>query len=157
VRAAKDVIMATMVGRGEDGKVEPTELSSSLPYKAYQAFVRPMEDVVANRLPGLFAFQNVVVARRPPARRKMSWTVGMLTMNEEESVEAMIGEIRKFAPDAQILCVDSSTRDRTPEIARSLGARVLRQVPPRGHGPAMELLMYSAAAQSEMLIYLDCD
>jgi hypothetical protein len=114
-----------------------------------------MEDVVANRLPGLFAFQNVIVARRPPRPRKMSVTVGMLTMNEEESVAAMIGEIRKFAPDAQIVCVDSSTRDRTPEIARELGARVLRQVPPRGHGPAMEVLMYNAAAQSEMLIYLD--
>jgi len=157
VRAAKDLILKTMVGRGDDDKVEPTELSSSLPYKAYQTLVRPVEDVVANRLPGLFAFQNVIVARRPPARRKMSVTIGMLTMNEEESVAAMIGEIRRYAPDAQILCVDSSTRDRTPEIARELGARVLRQVPPRGHGPAMEVLMYNAAAQSEMLIYLDCD
>src|SRR5262249_52933053 len=77
--------------------------------------------------------------------------------DEEESIEAMIGEIRRVAPDAKILCVDSSMRDRTPEIARRLGARVLRQVPPRGHGPAMELLMYEAAAESELLIYLDCD
>nr|WP_275939094.1 glycosyltransferase family 2 protein [Polyangium spumosum] len=80
----------------------------------------------------------------------------MLTMNEEDSIEAMMGEIRRVAPDAKILCVDSST-DRTPEIAARLGARVLRQIPPRGHGPAMELLMYSAAAESELLIYLDCD
>src|SRR4029453_836209 len=46
---------------------------------------------------------------------------------------------------------------KTPEIAARLGARVLRQVPPRGHGPAMELLLYSAAQDSELLIYLDCD
>jgi glycosyltransferase involved in cell wall biosynthesis len=115
-----------------------------------------VEDVVANRAPGLFAFQNVVVARKPPRPRKLSLTVGMLTMNEEESVEAMIAEIRRFAPDARILCVDSST-DRTPAIAERLGARVLRQIPPRGHGPAMELLMYTAAAQSDALVYLDCD
>jgi 2-polyprenyl-3-methyl-5-hydroxy-6-metoxy-1,4-benzoquinol methylase len=153
VRAAKDLILEAMV----DEQAEPTRLASSAPYKAYQALVRPIEDVVANQLPGLFAFQNVVLARRPPRARKMSLTVGMLTMDEEESIDAMIAEIRRVAPDAKLLCVDSSTRDRTPEIARRLGARVLRQVPPRGHGPAMELLMYSAAAESDMLIYLDCD
>jgi len=119
--------------------------------------VRPLEDRIAHRAPSLLAFQHVLVARKPVARKKLSLTVGMLTMDEEESVSRMIGEIRTMAPDAQILCVDSSTRDRTPEIARELGARVLRQVPPRGHGPAMEQLMYSAAAQSELLIYLDCD
>jgi hypothetical protein len=69
----------------------------------------------------------------------------------------MIEEIRRYAPDAKILCVDSSLKDRTPIIAEELGARVLRQLPPRGHGPAMELLMYEAAKQSEALIYLDCD
>ena len=153
VRAAKNLIMNVMVPEG----AEPTDLGESLPYKLYQLFVRPLEDVIANQVPGLFAFQNVLLARKPPRRRKMSVTIGMLTMNEEESVEAMIKEIRKVAPDAKLLCVDSSTRDRTPEIAARLGARVLRQVPPRGHGPAMELLMYTAAKQSDMLIYLDCD
>jgi SAM-dependent methyltransferase len=153
VRAAKDLILKTMVS----DDAAPTELSESLGYKAYHAFVRPIEDLIANRAPGLFAFQNVVLARRPPRRRKMSLTVGMLTMDEEESVEKMIAEIRRVAPDAQLLCVDSSMKDRTPDIARRLGARVLRQVPPRGHGPAMELLMYEAAKQSDMLIYLDCD
>ena len=159
VRAAKEIILRALVPDG----AAPTELSESLSYKAYQALVRPLEDLVANRAPGLFAFQNVILARRRnggaprTAPRKMSVTVGMLTMDEEESVEAMIKEIRRVAPDAKILCVDSSTKDRTPEIARSLGARVLRQVPPRGHGPAMELLMYTAAKESDMLIYLDCD
>lgn len=160
VRALKDVIAKLFLGAGPDGVPaghEPTALRDTLSYKAYQGMVRPLEDVVANRAPGLFAFQNVVVARKPPRARKLSLTVGMLTMDEEESVAAMIAEIRRVAPDAQILCVDSSTKDRTPEIAQSLGARVLRQVPPRGHGPAMELLMYGAAAQSDLLIYLDCD
>jgi SAM-dependent methyltransferase len=156
VRAAKGLVTRALVRPGE-GPVDPTALASSLPYKAYQAFVRPVEDVFAKASPGLLAFQNVLVARKPPRRRALSLTVGMLTMNEEESIAAMIGEIRRVAPDAKILCVDSSTRDKTPEIAARLGARVLRQVPPRGHGPAMELLMYSAAKESDLLIYLDCD
>jgi len=153
VRAAKNLILRAA---SRDAGGDPTALSRSWPYVAYQGLVRPVEDLIANRAPGLFAFQNVIVARKPPRPRRMRLTVGMLTMNEEESIAAMIAEIRRVAPDADILCVDSST-DRTPDIARGLGARVLRQMPPRGHGPAMELLMYSAAAESDLLIYLDCD
>ncbi|EYF01613.1 methyltransferase domain-containing protein [Chondromyces apiculatus] len=158
VRAGKELILKAAAATGTvNGEHEdPTALGRSLPYKLYQGLVRPVEDVVARRAPELLAFQHVLVARKPPRARAMKLTVGMLTMNEEESIAEMIGEIRRYAPDAAILCVDSST-DRTPEIARSLGARVLRQMPPRGHGPAMELLMYSAAADSDLLIYLDCD
>ena len=102
--------------------------------------------------PGSYA----VVARIAPKKGKLSLTVGMLSMNEEESVEKMTDEIKKYAPDAQILLVDSSN-DRTPDMARAKGATVIRQLPPRGHGPAMEKLMYEAAKTTEALIYLDCD
>jgi SAM-dependent methyltransferase len=153
VRALKDLVLKVYAPEGEAAR----PLRDTPTYKAYQAFVRPLEDLVANRAPGLLAFQHVVVARKPVVPRKLSLTIGMLTMDEEESIRPMIEEIRRVAPDASILCVDSSTKDRTPEIARELGARVLRQVPPRGHGPAMELLMYTAARQSDALIYLDCD
>ncbi len=97
-----------------------------------------------------------VVARVAPKKGKLSLTVGMLSMNEEPSVDSMMDEIRKYAPDAQILVVDSSS-DRTPDMARAKGATVIRQLPPRGHGPAMEALMYAAAKQTDALIYLDCD
>jgi SAM-dependent methyltransferase len=157
VRALKKLILKTYIDTRGGEPLDPTLLRTTLSYKAYQALVRPIEDVIAERAPELLAFQNVVVARKPPRSRRLDLTVGMLTMDEEESVERMIEEIRRVVPDAKILCVDSSTKDKTPEIAERLGARVLRQIPPRGHGPAMELLMYSAAAQSDALIYLDCD
>jgi SAM-dependent methyltransferase len=126
-------------------------------YQAYLALVRPFEVAVAQLLPRLLAFQHVLVARKKPRAGRLSLTVGMLTMDEEPSVARMIDEVRKYAPDAQILLVDSSLKDQTPVIAERMGARVLRQLPPRGHGPAMELLMYEAAKQSDALIYLDCD
>lgn len=126
-------------------------------YKAYLATVRPFEVAVTDALPGLLAYQHIVVARTKPVARKLSVTIGMLTMDEEESIERMMNEIRLVAPDAQVLCIDSSMRDQTPVIAERMGARVVRQLPPRGHGPAMEVLMYEAAKQSEALIYLDCD
>ncbi|MEO7328545.1 MAG: class I SAM-dependent methyltransferase, partial [Minicystis sp.] len=121
VRAARSLILGLLGNNGDggDGAGEPTALSSSLPYKAYQLLIRPFEDLIANRLPGPFAFQNVIIARKRPRPRKLDLTIGMLTMDEEESVAAMIHEIRAVAPDAKILCVDSSMKDRTPEIAKS--------------------------------------
>ena len=126
-------------------------------YKAYRALVRPWEDALAGMAPELLSYQHVVVARRPVEPGPLSLTVGMLTMDEEASIERMMNEIRAAAPDAKILCVDSSMKDQTPVIAERMGARVIRQLPPRGHGPAMEVLMYEAAKQSDALIYLDCD
>lgn len=126
-------------------------------YQAYLAAVRPLEVALARLAPRLLAFQHVLVARKPPRSGALSLTIGMLTMDEEPSVARMIEQVRKYAPDAQLLLVDSSLKDRTPLIAESMGARVIRQLPPRGHGPAMERLMYEAAQQSDALIYLDCD
>jgi SAM-dependent methyltransferase len=126
-------------------------------YKAYRALVRPWEDAVAGIAPELLSYQHVVVARKAVEPGPLTLTVGMLTMDEEESIERMMREIRAAAPDAKIICVDSSMKDQTPVIAERMGARVIRQLPPRGHGPAMEVLMYEAAKESDALIYLDCD
>jgi SAM-dependent methyltransferase len=139
------------------GEEQATGFRDSAAYELYRAWVRPLELAITGVAPSRLAFQNVVVGRRRPRARRLGLTVGMLTMDEEPSVARMIEEIRVHAPDAEILCVDSSVKDRTPLIAQELGARVLRQLPPQGHGPAMELLMYEAAKQSEALVYLDCD
>jgi hypothetical protein len=97
---------------------------------------------------------NLVVARRPPERRPLSLTVGMISMNEEGAVGQVIDGIREQVPNAEILLVDSS-KDRTPEIAEARGARVLRQLPPRGYGPAMTRLLYSAT--TDVIVTMDCD
>jgi len=81
-------------------------------------------------------------------------TVSVITMNEEGAIAKVVGDIRGVAPDAEILVVDSS-KDRTPEIAASLGCRVLRQFPPQGYGPAMDRAVREAAG--EIVITLDCD
>ncbi|MFO0555183.1 MAG: methyltransferase domain-containing protein [Polyangiaceae bacterium] len=156
VRALRSFITRAARATVDDFGRDPDALASSAGYKLYQAAIRPLEDVVGARAPGLLAFQHVLVARKPPRPRRLRVAVGMLTLNEEGAIAPMIDEIRHELPDAEILVVDSS-RDRTAEIARSQGARVVRQAPPRGHGPAMELLMYEAARHAEALIYLDCD
>jgi hypothetical protein len=100
---------------------------------------------------------DLTVARRAPRPGPLTLSIGMLTMDEAENIAWMMDAIARVAPDARVLCVDSSMRDDTPRIAERLGATVFRQVPPRGHGPAMERLMYAAAETSDALIYLDCD
>ena len=84
----------------------------------------------------------------------MKLTVSMITMNEEGAVAKVVEDIRRVAPDAEILLVDSS-RDRTAEIAESLGCRVIRQFPPQGYGPAMNRAVREAAG--DVVVTLDCD
>ena len=81
-------------------------------------------------------------------------TVSMISMNEEKAVAKVVEEIRRQAPEAEILLVDSS-KDRTPEIARSLGVNVIRQFPPQGYGPAMERALREASG--EVVVTMDCD
>lgn len=81
-------------------------------------------------------------------------SVVMITMNEEKAVAVVIDQIKAAAPGAEIVIVDSS-KDRTAEIAQDLGARVIKQFPPRGYGRAMELALRSA--QGRVVVTLDCD
>src|SRR5687767_395356 len=78
----------------------------------------------------------------------------MITMNEEKAVAKVVADIRRVVPDAEILLVDSS-RDRTPDIASSLGCRVIRQFPPQGYGPAMNRAVREASG--DVVVTLDCD
>ena len=81
-------------------------------------------------------------------------TVSMITMNEEKAVAKVIADIQRTVPGVEILIVDSSS-DRTPEIAAELGAKVIRQFPPQGYGPAMDTALRSG--RGSVVITLDCD
>jgi glycosyltransferase involved in cell wall biosynthesis len=81
-------------------------------------------------------------------------TVAMITRNEEKAIAKVIADIRQVVPQAEILVVDSSS-DRTAAIAEDLGARVIRQFPPKGYGPAMDLALRSA--RGKVVVTLDCD
>lgn len=154
VRSALGVIRKVMLKPETNGGGDPGELANSPLYKTYLKVVRPIEGELASMAPGPLAFQTVVLARKRPARKKLSLTVGMISMNEAGAVGRVIDDIKQHAPEAQILLVDSS-KDDTPKIAESKGARVVRQFPPKGYGPAMHRLLYEAT--TDVVLTMDCD
>lgn len=85
----------------------------------------------------------------------MKLSIAMATMNEEKAVAKVIRDALKYgAPwNPEIIVVDSSW-DKTPDIARSYGARVIRQEP-QGHGTALRTAMF--AATGNVIITTDCD
>jgi glycosyltransferase involved in cell wall biosynthesis len=81
-------------------------------------------------------------------------SVVMISRDEEAAIAGVLEGVREYLPGADILLVDSSA-DRTPAIAEENGARVIRQFPPRGYGPAMERALLEP--DREIVVTLDCD
>lgn len=81
-------------------------------------------------------------------------SVVMGSRNEEKAIEKVIKDIKKTTNNqAEIVVVDGS-KDRTPDIAESLGAKVIRQEP-KGYGVAVKLALESATR--DIIITTDCD
>lgn len=78
------------------------------------------------------------------------------TMNEEASIGSVIDEARTALAgrDLEILTVDTNSRDRTNEIARAKGARVVPE-PRRGYGRAYKTGF--DAARGTYVLTLDAD
>lgn len=83
-------------------------------------------------------------------------SVLMITLNEENAIEKVIRDIQRSTAgrDVEIVVVDSS-KDKTPQIAERLGARVVRQFPPQGYGRAMERAL--GETRGVVAVTLDCD
>jgi glycosyltransferase involved in cell wall biosynthesis len=86
---------------------------------------------------------------------KTSLSVIMPTYNEEQAVGMVLEQVKHYSSafETEIIIVDSSS-DQTAEIARSMGATVIK-TPPRGHGDALRKGL--AAAQHDFIITADCD
>ena len=81
-------------------------------------------------------------------------SVVMGTYNEEEAIETVLTDIAEVTNgEAEVVCVDSS-EDRTPEIAREHGARVIEQEP-QGYGVAVRAALL--AADRPVVVTTDCD
>lgn len=81
-------------------------------------------------------------------------SVVMGTYNEAEAIRTVLADIDSVTDgEASVVCVDGSS-DRTPDIARSMGARVIEQEP-QGYGVAVERAL--RAADRPVIVTTDCD
>ncbi|MFP3871837.1 MAG: glycosyltransferase family 2 protein [Candidatus Natronoplasma sp.] len=86
----------------------------------------------------------------------MKISVVIPTMNEEESIGDVMDEINKAlsGEDYEVLIVDTESTDKTREIARSKGARVVEE-PRRGYGRAYKTGFEEA--EGDIIATLDAD
>jgi len=81
-------------------------------------------------------------------------SVVMGTYNEEAAIAKVISDIERITDGkAEVVCVDGSS-DRTPEIAREHGARVIEQEP-QGYGVAVSAAI--SAPDRPVVVTTDCD
>jgi glycosyltransferase involved in cell wall biosynthesis len=80
--------------------------------------------------------------------------VVMGTYNEEEAIEHVLTDIDRVTDGrASVVCVDGSS-DRTPDVAREHGARVIEQEP-QGYGVAVREAVLAPARP--VVVTTDCD
>jgi len=81
-------------------------------------------------------------------------SVVMGTYNEEAAIGTVLSDIEAVTDgQAEVVCVDGSS-DRTPEIAREHGARVIEQEP-QGYGVAVREALL--APDRPVVVTTDCD
>jgi hypothetical protein len=107
-----------------------------------------------------------LLRRRPPDRpdpdRGASPLVSILipARNEARRLPALLESLRHLRyPSYEVIVIDDDSEDRTREIARTYGARVVA-VPPRPHGRAGKnwaCLHGARAARGDYLLFTDAD
>jgi dolichol-phosphate mannosyltransferase len=80
-------------------------------------------------------------------------TILIPTLNEEEAIGKVIEEVREAGYN-NILVIDGYSSDRTVEIARNMGVRVVYQV---SHGKSMAIKTGIEIARTKYLVVMDGD
>lgn len=88
---------------------------------------------------------------------KLSVSVVIPTMNEEESIGLVIDEVRRCFDESrslEVLVVDTDSKDRTREVAEEAGATIISE-PRRGYGRAYKTGF--ERAKGDVVATLDAD
>jgi glycosyltransferase involved in cell wall biosynthesis len=82
-------------------------------------------------------------------------SVIIAALNEEAAIANVINSVPKNLAD-EIVVVDNGSKDRTAEIARAAGARVVKEPIP-GYGRAFRAGLRSVSPKCEIVVFLDGD
>ena len=89
------------------------------------------------------------------ARLKPYISVIIAALNEEAAIASVIGTVPRDLAD-EIIVVDNGSTDRTAEVARAAGARVVTESV-RGYGRAFRAGLRSIWTDCEIVVFLDGD
>lgn len=85
-------------------------------------------------------------------------TILMPCLNEEKTIGYCLGEAKKFIEkryiNAELLIADNGSTDKSIEIAKSIGARVVKETT-KGYGAALRTGLCNS--QGRYIIFADCD
>jgi glycosyltransferase involved in cell wall biosynthesis len=96
-----------------------------------------------------------MTVQTPVSQSKPYVSVIVAALNEEEALGQVIRTIPREIAD-EIVVVDNGSTDRTPEVARSAGARVILE-PKRGYGRAYRTGLRTISADCQIVVFLDGD
>jgi glycosyltransferase involved in cell wall biosynthesis len=82
-------------------------------------------------------------------------SVIIAALNEEAAIAGVIDAVPRNLAD-EIVVVDNGSKDRTADIARSAGARVVKE-PIAGYGRAFRAGLRSISPKCEIVVFLDGD
>lgn len=90
-----------------------------------------------------------------PHEQKSFVSVIIAALNEEAAIAQVINSVPQDVAD-EILVVDNGSKDRTAEVARNAGARVVKEPVP-GYGRAFRAGLRSISPECEIVVFLDGD
>lgn len=82
-------------------------------------------------------------------------TIVIPAKNEAATVGAVVADVLRLLPDAEVIVVDDGSTDTTGQAAADAGARVIRHPVSRGNGAAIKT--GAREAVGETLVFIDAD
>ncbi len=86
------------------------------------------------------------------ALKKKSITAVVCTKNEEKTISGILKSVKKYVDE--IIVVDGHSLDRTREIAKDLGAKVILD---NGRGKGAAIRLGISKARGDILVFIDAD
>src|SRR5262249_31051016 len=90
-----------------------------------------------------------------PVDSKTFVSVIVAALNEQDAIAQVIRAVPRNIAD-EIIVVDNGSTDRTAEVARAAGARVVHE-PHRGYGRAFRAGLRVISSRCEIVVFLDGD
>lgn len=94
------------------------------------------------------------VRYEPPANQRL--TVVLTAYNDEESIAAAVSDFRAQPRVARVIVVDNNSQDRTAELARQAGAKVVIEAAP-GYGRCVFRALSEGLNQTDTELTLLCE